>query len=171
LLRETHITIYTYHKNLTFPLLNSESSAKVKRLKLFIQQSYFDIQYIPREENIVADAFSRLLPDNPETVSASFEFKIPRDKYTLISQIYKSTVGHFGVEKQFIKQCPILPEDDSTQKQPENMTIPSKTGRSRINIMARYGSKDTEPQHDYLKAKKLVFSNPRKFKESQIALS
>ena len=70
---------------------------------------------------------------------------------------------------------PILPEDDSTQKetqkQPENITIPSKTGRSRRNIMARYGSKDTKPQDDYLKAKKPVFLNPRKFKESQIALS
>jgi hypothetical protein len=50
----------TDHANLVF--INTEGSAKVKRWKLAIQEYDFDILHIPGKENVIADAFSRLVP-------------------------------------------------------------------------------------------------------------
>ncbi len=64
-LRDTKFTIFTDHKNLTF--LASDPSAKVIRWMMAVQDYDFDIAYIPGEDNIVADAFSRLCAkDTPE---------------------------------------------------------------------------------------------------------
>ena len=126
LLRDVQFTIRTDHRNLTFPFLNSEGSAKVKRWKLFIQQYDFDIEFIAGEDNVVADAFSRLLPYTVENAYSLFEFKMPREIYKLIGKYHNSTIGHFGVDKtiekilqhvpawesmrhhvkRFIKECP-----------------------------------------------------------------
>ncbi len=60
LLRDVYFVIRTDHKNLTY--INQEGSPiQVRRCwKLAIQEYNFDIEYIPGEENSVADAFSRL---------------------------------------------------------------------------------------------------------------
>jgi hypothetical protein len=60
LIRDTHFTLRTDHKNLLY--VNSAPNSKVARWKLMIQVYDFDIQYIPGPENFVADAFSRLVP-------------------------------------------------------------------------------------------------------------
>jgi hypothetical protein len=58
LLRDIHFTLLTDHKNLIY--IDSETSQKVKRWKLAIQQYDFDIQHIPGRLNQIADGFSRL---------------------------------------------------------------------------------------------------------------
>ena len=58
LLRDIHFTLLTDHKNLIY--IDSETSQKVKRWKLAIQQYDFDIQHIPCRLNQIADGFSRL---------------------------------------------------------------------------------------------------------------
>jgi hypothetical protein len=73
LLRDTHFTLRTDHKNLTY--INSEFREKVKRWKLAIQHFDFDIEYIKGPDNIEADGFSRLCPDPNETES-KYESKI-----------------------------------------------------------------------------------------------
>ena len=58
LLRDIRFTLLTDHKNLIY--IDSETSQKVKRWKLAIQQYDFDIQHIPGRLNQIADGFSRL---------------------------------------------------------------------------------------------------------------
>jgi hypothetical protein len=66
LLRDVHFTLLTDHKNLIY--IDSETSQKVKRWKLAIQQYDFDIQHIPGRLNQIADGFSRLLEVPEEMV-------------------------------------------------------------------------------------------------------
>ena len=66
-LRDTHFTLHTDHKNLTY--LNTDLKQKVQRWKLAIQRYDFDIQHIPGRNNIVADAMSRFC-DLPEDTMA-----------------------------------------------------------------------------------------------------
>ena len=58
LIRDRYFLLRTDHKNLTY--INQESSPKVRRWKLAIQEYNFDIEHIAGEENVVADALSRL---------------------------------------------------------------------------------------------------------------
>jgi hypothetical protein len=62
-LRGVHFYLFTDHKNLTF--LNRPPSEKVMRWRLSIQEFDFSVAYIKGENNNVADAMSRCLP-NPE---------------------------------------------------------------------------------------------------------
>jgi cleavage and polyadenylation specificity factor subunit 1 len=116
LIRDRHFTLKTDHQNLTY--INSGPSAKVLRWKLAIQSYDFDIEHIPGADNIVADAFSRLCNNIPMTTtminnetdetihhisSLKEHYKIPHDKYKLISAVHNSTAGHHGVEKTIEK--------------------------------------------------------------------
>jgi hypothetical protein len=60
-LKDVKFTLFTDHKNLTY--IAKDHNAKVTRWRLAVQDYNFDIAYIPGEENIVADAFSRLCPE------------------------------------------------------------------------------------------------------------
>jgi hypothetical protein len=65
LLRDTHFTLRTDHKNLTF--LNADFREKVKRWKLAVQHFVFDVEYIKGTENVEADGLSRLCPEREHT--------------------------------------------------------------------------------------------------------
>ena len=101
LIRDVHFTLRTDHKNLTY--INLENTGKVKRWKLAIQEFDFDIEHIPGHLNVVADAFSRLIPIDEFPASEHLcildEFKIPKDKYKLIAGVHNSLTGHHGVER------------------------------------------------------------------------
>jgi len=105
LIRDTHFTLRTDHKNLTY--INLENAGKVRRWKLAIQEYDFDIEHIPGKQNIVADVFSRLIPideeTDPEIICLLDEFKIPKDKYKLISGVHNSITGHHGVNRTCAK--------------------------------------------------------------------
>ncbi len=66
LLRDKQFLLRTDHRNLTF--LNKNSSPKVIRWKLEIQEYDFKIEYIPGPLNIEADALSRMDSNNALTV-------------------------------------------------------------------------------------------------------
>ncbi len=66
LLRDVRFTLLTDHKNLIY--IDSETSQKVKRWKLAIQQYDFIIQHIPGRLNQIADGFSRLQGVPEETI-------------------------------------------------------------------------------------------------------
>jgi hypothetical protein len=102
LLRDVHFCIRTDHKNLTY--LNNSVNEKVNRWKLKIQHYDFDIEYIPGEQNIIADSFSRLIEvkekmDEFEQLNLLEEFKLDTQTYHKISAVHNSKCGHFGVEK------------------------------------------------------------------------
>jgi hypothetical protein len=108
LLRDCHFTLRTDHKNLLY--VNTAHTSKVARWKLLIQAFDFDLEYLKGEENFVADSFSRLVPflggeeyHDLNPLSQLDEFKIPRDKYKIISQAHNSVVGHFGVDKNNVQ--------------------------------------------------------------------
>ncbi len=63
LLRDVRFVVETDHKNLTF--LKTAQSAKVRRWQLALQEIDFKFKHIKGEDNVVADAFSRLCDHNP----------------------------------------------------------------------------------------------------------
>jgi hypothetical protein len=101
LIRDKHFILRTDHKNLTY--VNDPPSPKVRRWKLTLQEYDFSIEHIPGKENIVADAFSRLLPISEETLCVLKGLKIPDDKYKLLATVHNTTVGHHGLERMLSK--------------------------------------------------------------------
>ena len=134
ILRDTYFVLRTDHKNLTY--INQEGSQKVRRWKLAIQEYNFDIEHIPGEENIAADAFSRLClrERHPAEFNlAEIEEPLSEDVKRTIRSVHNSVAGHNGVEKtlqkladkkvqpwfkmrenvkQYIKHCPICQKLD-----------------------------------------------------------
>ena len=133
ILRDAKFTLRTDHKNLIY--INQEGSAKVRRWKLAIQEYNFDIEHIAGEENIAADAFSRLCHREVSAeVNLGFdEVPLPEEAKRTINSVHNSVAGHNGVEKtlqkltekgvaswkymrehvkQFIKRCPICQKLD-----------------------------------------------------------
>jgi hypothetical protein len=108
----------------------------VRRWKLAIQEYNFDIEHIPGEENIAADAFSRLClrERHPAEFNlADIEEPLSEDVKRHIRSVHNSVAGHNGVEKtlqklaekkvkpwfkmrenvrQYIKHCPICQKLD-----------------------------------------------------------
>ena len=103
LIRDRYFLLRTDHKNLTY--INQESSPKVRRWKLAIQEYNFDIEHIAGEANIVADALSRLCAhtEDGERLCLLDEYHIPKDIYKLIASVHNSLAGHNGVEKTIAK--------------------------------------------------------------------
>ena len=120
LLRDTHFTLRTDHRNLIF--INTDLRDKVKRWKLAIQTFDFDVEHIEGEKNIEADGFSRILtiPKEDELEASEIDHdklfilrshseprrqfeRLPTDVYQNISQVHNSDVGHFGVERTLEK--------------------------------------------------------------------
>jgi trans-aconitate methyltransferase len=63
------IIIHTDHKNLLYP---TETSLRVKRWKLLLEEYQPEMYYIKGEKNIGADSFSRL-PRNPSSEESTVE--------------------------------------------------------------------------------------------------
>ena len=125
LLRDNKFLLRTDHKNLTN--INMDSSQKVKRWKLALQEFDFDIEHVAGKNNFVADTCSRLCTRESLSAIEVFETRIPEIHYQNIARHHNSTVGHGGVEKtldhlnkanlhwrymrkhvrQFIQQCPV----------------------------------------------------------------
>ena len=121
LLRDSHFTLRTDHRNLIF--INTDLRDKVKRWKLAIQTFDFDVEHIEGEKNIEADGFSRILTipkehelepseidhdklfilrSESDTQRRQFE-RLPTEVYQNICQVHNSDVGHFGVERTLEK--------------------------------------------------------------------
>jgi hypothetical protein len=125
LLRDVKFVVETDHKNLTF--LKTAQSAKVRRWQLTLQE--FDCRYvhIPGADNVVADAFSRLVEHHPQDEVANpaqltamvitgngtpseqglhddgdrpvtIEPAIDAGLREKIKEVHNSVSGHFGVE-------------------------------------------------------------------------
>lgn len=96
LIRDVPFILRTDHRNLTFLDMGA---GKVLRWKLAIQEYNFRVEHIPGEENIVADALSRLCSMEPVE-----NLRIPEDIHKEISRYHNSyTSGHFGVDITYRK--------------------------------------------------------------------
>ena len=123
LLRDVKFVVETDHKNLTF--LKTAQSAKVKRWQLTLQEFDFRYVHIAGTENVVADAFSRLVKHQHEAVTpkqltalmitadgtsseqrlenegirpVTTEPAIDAELRERIREVHNSVSGHFGVE-------------------------------------------------------------------------
>jgi hypothetical protein len=99
-LRDVKATVHTDHKNLLH--LNDNSSPKVRRWWLFLQEFDIDIIHIAGSDNFIADSMSRLCTLTEQTAeryNTLTEDDIPEEAYEKISQVHNSIQGHFGVEK------------------------------------------------------------------------
>jgi hypothetical protein len=108
---DVKFTLQTDHENLTF--LNVNGSPKVKRWKLAIQEFNFDIEHIEGNKNVVADALSRLVPNNPpliqshhiissistQTIQYDDEIEPDEAQMKIITAFHGTNPGHFGVNK------------------------------------------------------------------------
>ncbi len=81
LLRNVRFGVKTDHKNQTF--LKTAQSAKVRRWQLALEEFDFEYMHIKGEDNVVADAFSRLCDHHPMDGEANTEklteFSMPGD--------------------------------------------------------------------------------------------
>ena len=130
-LRDRHFTILTDHKNLTF--LKLGSNPMVVRWHLALQELDFSIEYVKGVDNAIADAMSRLCPNNsPPKVETAIlsaidaSYVLTPEAYTNISKCHNEVIGHGGVNrtlrhlnklklhwrhmrldvKTFIRECP-----------------------------------------------------------------
>ncbi|GMF28721.1 unnamed protein product [Phytophthora fragariaefolia] len=81
MLRGFPVVIHTDHKNLLHP---QENSLRVKRWKLLLEGYRLTVQYIPRPQNIGADAFSRLRYDHVEQVTEEKLYATEEEKEVAI---------------------------------------------------------------------------------------
>ena len=105
LLRDTHFTLLTDHKNLTY--INLDFKSRVKRRKLIIQEYDFDIRHVAGRDNVAADAFPRLIPiDCPSSndliavdeLNLLDEIDIPDKRCEQIASVHNSIEGHWGLK-------------------------------------------------------------------------
>jgi hypothetical protein len=69
------IVIYTDHKNLTFEKFASD---RVARWRLYVEEYGPELRYVPGENNIIADAFSRLpMMDRPNEIEPAVPATLP----------------------------------------------------------------------------------------------
>ena len=112
LLRDVKFTIRTDHKNLTYMV--ESRSERVNRWRDYLQQFDCDVEHIPGVDNVLADAFSRLLDVDEETllflrdeydytgdIATEYLYNLPDDKlqipaklYRQLSQVHNTYVGH-----------------------------------------------------------------------------
>jgi cleavage and polyadenylation specificity factor subunit 1 len=81
-LRDVHFTVYTDHKNLTY--IDKELTPKIVRWKLAVQEYKFDVVHIPGEQNVVADALSRLCTKNVDKDVEMREDSIKASLHSLV---------------------------------------------------------------------------------------
>ena len=119
LLRDKHFNLKTDHKNLTY--MNTSTSAKVLRWKLFLQEFNFNLKYIKGSENGEADALSRIRTPNHNTLTKRQRISkiiaaqhvqhrtqieqppLNNDTYNNISKCHNAIMGHHGVQRTLKK--------------------------------------------------------------------
>lgn len=117
LLRDVPFQLFTDHRNLTF--MNKSTSPKVKRWKMLVQEYDFKIAHAPGRNNQIADAFSRLIVNDPNNsvhvVAATYIDRIINNElmsvgssplvpnYEIIEKVHNEIAGHHGVDRTIDK--------------------------------------------------------------------
>ena len=113
LLRDHKFTIFTDHRNLLF--ISQSSNPMIVRWLMALSEFLFRIEFIAGVDNGIADSMSRLCRNNmvdsrneytPEVILAAniiTKFKMPSDKYSVISTVHNSSCGHYGLERTLLR--------------------------------------------------------------------
>ena len=113
LLRDRKFTIFTDHRNLLF--ISQSSNPMIVRWLMALSEFSFKVEFIAGVDNGIADSMSRLCRNNmvdspkeytPEVILAAniiTKFKVPSDKYSIISSVHNSSCGHYGLERTLLR--------------------------------------------------------------------
>jgi hypothetical protein len=100
-LKGAHFTVETDHRNLKF--ISSSTTPKVVRWRMVLAEYDFDIQHLPGDDNLVADALSRV-PLRTDPIIASLTVNEPNlptfgpgTLHDVLSRYHNAMVGHVGV--------------------------------------------------------------------------
>ena len=72
ILSDVQFIVKTDHNNIT--LINFENNPRVKRLKMYLQQFRWDVEYIKGNNNTVADALDRF-PKATQSIQIDYTFR------------------------------------------------------------------------------------------------
>jgi len=129
LLRDIEFQLYTDHENLVY--LNNPPSNKVLRWKLAIQEYNFTISHIAGEYNVVADGFSRLTEEIPQTY-ASWPSEGTSNLDNSETRASRGHVGNHGTNPQLLAEpTPVLEETPSKRRKLEVKMAMRTTRNSR----------------------------------------
>jgi hypothetical protein len=113
LLRDRKFAIFTDHRNLLF--ISQSSNPMIVRWLMALSEFSFKLEFIAGVDNGIADSMSRLCRNNmvdspkeytPEVILAAniiTKFKVPSDKYSIISSVHNSSCGHYGLERTLLR--------------------------------------------------------------------
>ena len=116
------ITVYTDHKNLTYKNFNTD---RVMRWRLIIEEFGADLQHIPGNTNIVANALSRL--------GISNEFSSPEtteEQAAIFAMTKKNVLKDRIVEDDFPLSYPTLEAEQRKDKTLQKLALASSTSYS-----------------------------------------
>jgi hypothetical protein len=112
LLRDRKFSVLTDHRNL--PFMSQNSYPMMVRWLMALSEFSFEVEFIA--DNGVADSMSRGCRDNmidspnehtPSVILAASiitKFKLPTDKYSIISSLHNSSCGHYGIERTLLRR-------------------------------------------------------------------
>jgi hypothetical protein len=113
LIRDRPFILRTDHDNLRF--IHDSSNQMIIRWFMALMELDFILEHIAGVKNIIADALSRLCANYMQDLPREFsqddiyvstlfpDFKIPEDKYLLITRVHNSLAGHHGVDRTIKK--------------------------------------------------------------------
>jgi transposase InsO family protein len=108
LLRDRAFTIHTDHQNITY--LNTSFLSQVRKWKIFISEFDYTFEYVKGEQNVVADALSRLVENHSEDIvedtvllaafpSLPSKTRLPQHVFLAIKAVHNHNAGHSGAER------------------------------------------------------------------------
>ena len=107
LLRDRHFILRTDHRNLTY--LNESASPKVRRWKILISEYDFSIEYIKGEDNVVADAQSRLIEKHGDVLELNHLREVTHTGTGIVAEDSRRE-ALLGCEPRHFRERPELTE-------------------------------------------------------------
>ncbi|KAG6603064.1 Pol Polyprotein [Phytophthora cinnamomi] len=140
------VVIHTDHKNLLFP---RETSLRVKRWKLLLEEYRLEVVYIPGSQNIGADAFSRLRYDFVKQVSEEELCAVEEEEVAIDGAVVKKHQLGDATCKSIIEQLEKKQADPDYALRPA-LGVVLLHHRSRIMVPESLRADLVEMYHSYL---------------------
>ncbi|KAE9198591.1 hypothetical protein PF004_g19500 [Phytophthora fragariae] len=140
------VVIHTDHTNLLFP---RETSLRVKRWKLLLEEYRLEVVFIPGSQNIGADAFSRLRYDFVKQVSEEGLCAVEEEEVAIDGAVVKKHQLDDATGKSIIEQLETKQADPDYALRPA-LGVVLLRRRSRIMVPESLRADLVEMYHSYL---------------------
>ena len=138
------ITIRSDHKPLKWLLTTSSPNHRIARWQTLLAEFDFNVEYIPGQQNVVADFLSRLREDE------DIEFEDPRDEIMLIKKVQSETINDKQNEnintlsEEYGKNITLEEKNVETSKQRLHMKDQSQKNAESIGVVMVVNEKRNE---------------------------